>query len=845
MLTIAASLVALPTVNAQTVRSWRSFVYIGVSPNPVGVGQEALIVAFTADMPPEIGEQAGQLISPTGRAGWYDMTVTVTKPDGTNETLELPYTDPVGATWITYTPTDVGTYILQANFPGTWKNTTTTHTYYEPDVSDPISLTVQDEPIQAWQESPLPNDYWTRPINTASRDWYVLAGNWLGGVSDQWPIGGYGGTTDNFVRGLAPESAHILWTKPYYAGGIMDEMFGNIGYETSHYQGYNFGNPIIIQGRLIYVNRDTAHTNRGWWVVDLYTGETLVFDNETSIPSFGQIYNYESPNQHGGFPYLWRTSGVTLPEGDISRSGTQTWELLDAFTGSSITKIANVSAGGTGVYGKDGSILRYSIIDLLPGAGVDYYLQLWNSSAAPSLLQGTYGTNAWQWRPARREVHDGDTAFSLNVSVPLTTGTSIRAVREGEYIIGGTTGSNNEDGITPGVMWKLSLERGQEGTLMWNRTFTPPFASRAANVSISLSGVYPEDGVFCFEDRKNLIRYGYSLETMELLWESEPEPQFAYYDMSENYYEGKLYSYGYRGEIRAYNITTGEVLWTYNASTVGLESAYGGNYPIGIAIVADGKLYTVSGEHSPTQPLYRGRNLRCIDAETGEEIWSILGFFGGMSPTSSNIAMADGIIVGLNYFDMQLYAFGKGSSTTTVTASPKTTVHRTTVVIEGTVTDDTPTGRRNINNVLEFSLKGTPAISDEDMAAWMEYLFMQQAYPADAKGVEVVLSVIDPNENCYEIGRTTSDVTGAFGYAFEPEVPGTYQIIATFEGSASYGSSSATTYITVEDAPAATPEPTPTPASIADLYFVPAVTGIIIAIIVVGLLLALLLLRKR
>jgi hypothetical protein len=121
---------------------------------------------------------------------------------------------------------------------------------------------------------------------------------------------------------------------------------------------------------------------------------------------------------------------------------------------------------------------------------------------------------------------------------------------------------------------------------------------------------------------------------------------------------------------------------------------------------------------------------------------------------------------------------------------------------------------------------------------------MQQAKPADAKGVEVVLSVLDPNNNVYEIGRTTSDVEGNFGFEFDPLVPGVYQITATFEGSNAYGPSAGTTYLTVEEAPAATAEPTPIPASAADLYFLPVSIGTIVAIIVVGLLLFLLL-RKR
>ena len=80
-------------------------------------------------MPPDIGETAGTVASPTGRAGWNNpATVSIMKPDGTNDTLTMPRTDPVGATWINYVPETVGTYVLQAYFPGEWKNTTTNPT---------------------------------------------------------------------------------------------------------------------------------------------------------------------------------------------------------------------------------------------------------------------------------------------------------------------------------------------------------------------------------------------------------------------------------------------------------------------------------------------------------------------------------------------------------------------------------------------------------------------------------------------------------------------------------------------------------------------------------------------
>jgi hypothetical protein len=314
--------------------------------------------------------------------------------------------------------------------------------------------------------------------------------------------------------------------------------------------------------------------------------------------------------------------------------------------------------------------------------------------------------------------------------------------------------------------------------------------------------VYPEYGVFTFGEVKQLKTWVFDLGTGKPLWETGNDiPQYNYYGQSQAAIDGKLIIYGgYSGSFMAYNITTGEKLWTYNAENVGSESPYG-NYPMQISAVADGKIYTTSWEHSYTQPLIRGPNLRCINATDGKEIWSILSF------GNNAVAISDGILVAGNSIDNMIYAYGKGPSATTVTASPEISVHGNSVMIKGTVTDQSPNGRRNTNDLLDFTLKGTPAISDEDMSAWMQYKFMQQAYPADAKGVEVSLDTIDPNGNSVHIGTTTSDITGAYSYTFTPEVPGTYQIIATFAGSKSYGPSFAQTYITVDEAPPATLPP--------------------------------------
>ena len=153
-------------------------------------------------------------------------------------------------------------------------------------------------------------------------------------------------------------------------------------------------------------------------------------------------------------------------------------------------------------------------------------------------------------------------------------------------------------------------------------------------------------------------------------------------------------------------------------------------------------------------------------------------------------------------------------------------------------------GSRNANDKVDMVLKGTPAISDNDMGRWMEYLYMDQAKPTNATGVPVTLTAIDPNGNFVPVGTTTSDINGNYGVKFTPEIPGSYQIIATFAGSKAYGGSQATTYLAIGEGPTNTPSPTQEPQSIADMYLVPATIGIIIAIAIATIVIVLAL-RKR
>jgi hypothetical protein len=195
--------------------------------------------------------------------------------------------------------------------------------------------------------------------------------------------------------------------------------------------------------------------------------------------------------------------------------------------------------------------------------------------------------------------------------------------------------------------------------------------------------------------------------------------------------------------------------------------------------------------------------------------------------------VSNGYLTAYNGYNVEIYTYGKGPSATTVTASPKVSVFGNDVLIEGTVTDQSP------------GQKGTPAISDEYMGAWMGYLHMQKPIPQDAKGVTVSLKVIDANNNFRDIGTATTDISGNFGYTWTPDIPGQYTVIATFSGSNSYGSSVAETFFTISAATGPTAPPTQPPASIADQYFLPVSIGMIIAIVVLIILVLLILLRKR
>ena len=168
----------------------------------------------------------------------------------------------------------------------------------------------------------------------------------------------------------------------------------------------------------------------------------------------------------------------------------------------------------------------------------------------------------------------------------------------------------------------------------------------------------------------------------------------------------------------------------------------------------------------------------------------------------------------------------------------------TSVLIEGTVTDTSP-GTQTYGLTARFP-NGVPAVSDASQSAWMLYVWKQFERPSNATGVTVSINVVDANGNYRNVGTTTSDSNGAYSFSWMPDIPGKYTVFATFAGSkAYYGSSAESAFVVdaVHDHP--TVAPTATPASMADQYFLPLSIGMILAIVIIGAILALLLLRKR
>jgi hypothetical protein len=232
--------------------------------------------------------------------------------------------------------------------------------------------------------------------------------------------------------------------------------------------------------------------------------------------------------------------------------------------------------------------------------------------------------------------------------------------------------------------------------------------------------------------------------------------------------------------------------------------------------------------------------MHAINITTGEKIWSLVMQQTGSTDGSRVFqgAIADGYLAYSDAYTATMYVVGRGKSATTVTVQQNTIAKGETVLIEGTVLDQSP------------GQPGTPCVAKESMTLQMEHLHIAQ--PIDGiyhnetiKGVPVTLTAIDPDKNVISIGTTiTNGYYGTFNLPWTPPKEGTYEIMASFAADDSYGSSSASTAIVVGPAPK---EPTqieiPTPADYTMLLY--GILAAVIVAIVLAIVAIILVLRKR
>jgi hypothetical protein len=667
------------------------------------------------------------------------------------------------------------------HFEGAYvSNTSST---YQPSDSNTYSLIVQQTAAPDWPAASLPTGYWQRPIEGQNREWSVIAGNWVG-MPQKGSISTFDGSIGKFnPYSTAPNTAHIVWTLPILDGGIAGMPLNDEGfYSGDSYESKCF--PAIIMNGIFYRNipQTNAVSGNGFEAIDLRTGQILWKVPNGTI-SFGQLLMYDSANQHGVIPYLWSSS----------------LQCFDAATGGFLLQFANVTSG-TMVQDKRGNLLSYVL---------NYgqkRLSLWNSTQAilydrPVGQPSGFGIgDPNYWRPFYGGTYNWNKGVMWNVTIPdlssygVTGNPSIARVNTyDDTIYARFTGPANET-YPVGYIVDIGFS-AVDGKMLWVQKRT---AIDDVETGSEASASYTAGpGVFLVFKQETMQWHYYSTQTGVLMWKSDPytNPWGTYHSTTGDgpgyCAYGKLFATAYDGTVHCFDLSNGTNLWNCFVGSSGTETPYG-TWPFyGGFVIADNKVYVSSGEHSPNQPMYRGESLYCIDANTGKILWQVYGY-------DQDPIIADGYLVTLNSYDMQEYCFGKGLSAVTVSAPQTAVPTGTGILIQGTVTDQSP-GK----TCLGIPAAGTPAIADEYMSEWMEYLYMQKPKPTNATGVPVTILAIDSTGASQTIGSTVSDASGGYAITWSPTTAGLYTIVAQFDGTGAYYASSSETHVAV--AASATP----------------------------------------
>jgi len=811
----------------------KSDIYLSFRPNPVGIGQPILVNIWLDPGPSYVRHLNG-------------YKVTFERPDGTTDVVTLNSYPADGTAWFEYVPDQLGTWKIKFEFPGGYfpagnytvpigsgtdydgyTESYNMSCYYQPDATDWQSLTVQSAMVASWPPSPLPTDYWTRPIQTENREWWTIAGNypWYGpGGGPDWPA--KTATTWNarqaFVPWVqAPSTAHIAWKRlDAISAGIVG---GDSGYATLSGGG---SAPSIIYGGYAYGSITKPFdgiTQSVWTCTDIRTGQVKWERTSVSAPSFIEYASSATVS----VPGATESGSVSVTLAAISGGRLIKY---NPSTGAVSTNVS-ISPLTSGTYYMNGYAL--SIQDLGASKAPNRYRLInWTTFGSSSSVASRIVSNISYALDNLGQSQD----FDDNVAFVIR---EIDAFAPGGLApVGGFPFVNVDESLGTGIrlgyrLLGVSLKTGQ---LIYNKTYADePYT--AAELPYSQSDHVANNGKLAILMRKGYYNIHNAL-TGELLYKTETgdypwdEPGFSAYTQASAY--GLIYRLGYGG-VYAYDWETGKEVWKYSAIAFSpYETPYTNEngttvYSFnGANLVADGKIYVQNTEHTPTQPITRGWGLHCLNATTGELLWKIIG---SMRPA----AVADGYLAASDSYDGQLYVFGKGKSATTVSAPDTAVPKGTALVIKGTVLDLSP------------AQPNAPCVSSDSMTTQMQYLHKQQ--PIDGlwhnetiTGVPVSLTAISSDGTYIDLGTVTSDgYHGTFSKTWTPPAEGDYNVIASFAGDGSYGSSSAATAVSVGPAPA-TAEPQP---QIAVPDYTMAILGVGVAVIIAVAIVGIVLYRKK
>ena len=707
MISMFAIIALIPTTDAHTP-IWQipSYPYIVASPNPVGVGQPVSVSMWVDRVLPSTAVN--------NDIRRHDYTLTITKPDSTTSKQHWDIIqDTTGIQFYQFTPDMVGTYTLLFEYGGqtyTWGPNTPligSSAIYQNDTFLPgsrtMEITVQQEALPDPKNSyPLPTEYWSRPIEAENTDWGLISSNWLGGAYIQYRVQ---------PQGIAPTSPHVMWTKPLDTGGVVGGSYDDIlgeGFYMGRSYNQRFDNPIIMNGVLFYeLPKGNMGFGGGVKAVDLQTGEEVWYNeligaSATTTTSRGRTGTILEPYSFGYYISVphYNQHGV-IPAGLLFSSNFA--QAYNPTTGKLMYNVTGVPSG-TEVVDHKGSILRY----------------VWNSNNRQ--LQQWNSSRMWTY-DFRADEEGGQTpgfGVTLRADVPLTPAKPTTVPPSGQtWTWSGTAwtlvSSTNAVGVVPTFDWNItlsslkpgswsvsnagfdkilllsqgslgaqgnsdganftavSLKPESRGSILWTR-FYP---AAPGNVSRSITGFDADSGVFVTRDYETMEFFGFSLDDGRQLWGPtkilNDYDYFSYFHTGHVAY-GNYYFSGYGGILHCWDIKTGVLKWTYGNggpgnSTFDVQQSWGLR-PLMIQVIADGIIYASGDEHSPNTPLYKDDLVRAINATTGQEIWTVKGWIcgSGGGGQSRNSAVADGYLVYINVYDMQIYTVGKGPSAITVEA---------------------------------------------------------------------------------------------------------------------------------------------------------------------------------